>query len=43
MYFDVQGERVVLEPVAYSGHAGFSFAIGEARVGIAADAPAIVR
>ena len=43
MHFDVQGERVVLEPVGHSGHAGFSFAIGEARMGIAADAPAIVR
>jgi hypothetical protein len=43
MHFDVQGERVVLEPVGHSGQAGFSFAIGEARMGIAADAPAIVR
>lgn len=43
MSFDVRGERVVIEPIAYSGHAGFSFALGEARLGLGASAPAIIR
>lgn len=41
--FTVGGDRVVLEPVMHSGHAGFSFAVGEARFAIGASAPAIVR
>ena len=41
--FVVGGDRVVLEPVMYSGHAGLSFALGEARMAIGASAPAIVR
>ena len=41
--FTAGSDRVVLEPVMYSGHAGFSFALGEARMAIGASAPAIVR
>lgn len=41
--FTAGGDRVVMEPVMYSGHAGFSFAVGEARMSIGAAAPAIVR
>jgi hypothetical protein len=41
--FTVGGDRVVLQPTLYSGHAGFSFALGEARMAIGASAPAIVR
>lgn len=43
LQFDQGGERVVLQPVHHSGQAGFSFALGSARMGLGATAPAIVR
>lgn len=41
--FQTGGDRVMLQPAMHSGHAGFSFALGEGRMMIGAAAPAIVR
>jgi hypothetical protein len=41
--FDQGGDRVVLEPIGHSGQAGFSFALGNARMGLGATAPAVIR
>ncbi len=41
--FEFGGDRVVLEPVAHSGQAGFNLAAGEGRLGIGSTAPAVIR
>ena len=41
--FDRGGNRVILQPIAHSGQAGFNLAVGEGRLGLGAAAPAVIR